>query len=63
MDEVLSKLFHERMDVNGASDVMRAIQSGLIGLEVTAMGPLGIEAGPRRICFFQTLTINKLELD
>ncbi|MGB1689639.1 MAG: helicase-related protein, partial [Candidatus Poseidoniaceae archaeon] len=36
LDEVLSKLFHERMDVNGASDVMRAIQSGLIGLEVTA---------------------------
>ena len=40
----LSKLFHERMDVNGASDVMRAIQSGLIGLEVTAMGPLGISS-------------------
>ena len=44
MVEVLSKLFHERMDVNGASDVMRAIQSGLIGLEVTAMGPLGISS-------------------
>ena len=44
LDEVLSKLFHERMDVNGASDVMRAIQSGLIGLEVTAMGPLGISS-------------------
>ena len=44
MDEVLSKLFHERMDVDGASDVMRAIQSGLIGLEVSAMGPLGISS-------------------
>lgn len=44
LDEVLSKLFHERMDVNGASDVIRAIQSGLIGLEVTAMGPLGISS-------------------
>lgn len=44
LDEVLSKLFHERMDVIGASDVMRAIQSGLIGLEVTAMGPLGISS-------------------
>ena len=44
LDEVLSKLFHERMDVNGASDIMRAIQSGLIGLEVTAMGPLGISS-------------------
>ena len=44
LDEVLSKLFHERMDVVGASDVMRAIQSGLIGLEVTAIGPLGISS-------------------
>jgi len=44
MNEVLSKLFHERMDVVGASDVMRAIQSGLIGLEVSAMGPLGISS-------------------
>ena len=44
LDEVLSKLFHERMDVIGASDVMRAIQSGLIGLEVTATGPLGISS-------------------
>lgn len=44
LDEVLSKLFHERMDVSGATDVMRAIQSGLIGLEVTAMGPLGISS-------------------
>ena len=44
LKEVLSKLFHERMDVVGASDVMRAIQSGLIGLEVSAMGPLGISS-------------------
>ena len=44
LQEVMSKLFHERMDVAGASDVMRAIQSGLIGLEVTAMGPLGISS-------------------
>ena len=44
MNEVLSKLFHERMDVLGASDIMRAIQSGLIGLEVSAMGPLGISS-------------------
>ena len=44
LEEVLSKLFHERMDVAGASDVMRAIQSGLIGLEVSAMGPLGISS-------------------
>tara|TARA_B100000212_G_scaffold432_1_gene297 strand:- start:3530 stop:6538 length:3009 start_codon:yes stop_codon:yes gene_type:complete len=44
LDEVLSKLFHERMDVVGATDVMRAVQNGLIGLEVTAMGPLGISS-------------------
>ena len=44
MDEVLGKLFHERMDIEGAKDVIRAIQSGLIGLEVTAAGPLGISS-------------------
>ena len=44
MDEVLGKLFHERMDVNGAMDVLRAIQSGLIGLIITAAGPLGISS-------------------
>ena len=44
MQEVLSKLFHERMDIIGATDVMRGIQSGLIGLEVTANGPLGISS-------------------
>ena len=44
MEEVLSKLFHERMDIPGAMDVLRAIQSGLIGLEVTATGPLGISS-------------------
>ncbi len=44
MEEVLGKLFHERMDIPGAMDVLRAIQSGLIGLEVTAAGPLGISS-------------------
>jgi ATP-dependent Lhr-like helicase len=44
MEEVLGKLFHERMDINGAMDVLRGIQSGLIGLEVTASGPLGISS-------------------
>ena len=28
MEEVLSKLFHERMDVKGATDVLRGLQSG-----------------------------------
>ena len=44
MTEVLGKLFHERMDVEGATDVLRAIQSGLIELEITAAGPLGISS-------------------
>ena len=44
MEEVLNKLFHERMDIAGATDVLRAIQSGLIGLEVSAAGPLGISS-------------------
>lgn len=44
MEEVLSKLFHERMDIIGATDVMRALQSGLIGIEETPTGPLGISS-------------------
>ena len=39
MQEVLSKLFHERMDIIGAT-VLRGIQSTANGLEVTANGPL-----------------------
>ena len=42
MEEVLSKLFHERMDVNGASDVLRGLQSGVLSIHITAMGPLGL---------------------
>ena len=42
MEEVLAKLFHERMDVVGASDVMRGLQSGVLSLHVTARGPLGL---------------------
>ena len=44
MEEVLGKLFFERMDLQGAMDVMKAIQSGLIKIEVTAAGPLGISS-------------------
>ena len=44
MDEVLGKLFHERMDVEGARDIVHAIQSGLIDIEMTATGPLGISS-------------------
>ena len=44
MDEVLGKLFYERMDIEGSMDLMKAIQSGLIEIEVTAPGPLGISS-------------------
>lgn len=42
MEEVLGKLFHERMDVNGARNVIQAIQSNAIRLEITAQGRLGL---------------------
>ena len=42
MEEVLSKLFHERMDVKGATDVLRGLQSGVLSLEITSQGPLGL---------------------
>jgi len=42
MEEVLDKLFHERMDVLGARDVLHAIQTGLIVIEVSASGPMGV---------------------
>ena len=44
MDEVLGKLFYERMDIEGSMDLMKAIQSGLIEIVVTAPGPLGISS-------------------
>ena len=48
MEEVLSKLFHERMDTIGASEVLRAIRSGHIEIEVTAPGPLGLSSRHER---------------
>lgn len=42
MEEVLSKLFHERMDVEGVRDLLRAIQDGLIEVKITASGPIGM---------------------
>ena len=44
MDEVLGKLFYERMDIEGSMDLMKAIQSGLIEIVVTAPGTLGISS-------------------
>ena len=40
--EVLDKLFYEKMDIEGASDVLRAIQEGVISIEVAAAGPIGL---------------------
>ena len=42
MEEVLSKLFHERMDVVGASDVLKGLQTGVLSIEITARGPMGL---------------------
>ncbi len=42
MREVLARLFHERLDVAGAGDVLRGIQNGIIRLEVTAPGCMGV---------------------
>lgn len=42
MEEVLSKLFHERMDVLGVRDILRAVQNGNIELKITASGPIGL---------------------
>lgn len=44
MEEVLGKIFHERMDIEGAMDVLRALKSGLIGIMITSAGPLGISS-------------------
>ena len=42
MTEALDKLFHERLDISGTEDVLRALQKDYIKLEATPSGPLGI---------------------
>ncbi len=42
MDEVLGKLFHERMDVEGAAEVLQAIGAGVITVVHTAAGQLSL---------------------
>lgn len=42
MDEVLGKLFHERMDVEGAAEVLQAIGAGVITVAHTAAGQLSL---------------------
>ena len=40
--EVLDKLFFEKMDIQGAADVLSAIQEGVIAIEIAAAGPIGL---------------------
>ncbi len=42
LQEVLDKLFFEKMDILGAKDVLHGIQNGLISIEITAAGPIGL---------------------
>ena len=42
LQEVLDKLFFEKMDIEGASDVLRSIRDGVISVEIAAAGPIGL---------------------
>ena len=42
LQEVLDKLFFEKMDIQGAKDVLSAIQEGVISIEIAAAGPIGL---------------------
>ena len=42
LQEVLDKLFFEKMDIQGAKDVLSAIQEGVITIEISAPGPIGL---------------------
>ena len=42
LQEVLDKLFFEKMDIEGTKDVLYSIQNGLISIEITAAGPIGL---------------------
>ena len=48
LEEVLNKLYDERMDIAGAKDVLRGIQSGLLNVVVTPAGPLGLSDRSQR---------------
>ena len=47
MEEVLGKLFYERMDIIGAREVLESIQTGVIDCTITPPGPLGISSRTR----------------
>ena len=48
VDEALDKLFSERMDIDGTTDLLRAIQAGAVELRMTAPGALGISPRGQR---------------
>jgi len=48
MEEALDKLFAERMDMGGTIDLLKAIQSGLVEVRITAPGPLGLSPRSER---------------
>ena len=41
VEETLSKLFHERMDIAGTMDLMSELQGGDVEIHITRPGPLG----------------------
>ncbi|MEE2759000.1 MAG: DEAD/DEAH box helicase [Candidatus Thermoplasmatota archaeon] len=48
MDEALDKLFSERMDIDGAIDLLKAIQSGIVSVEQRSPGRLGVSPRTER---------------
>ena len=48
VEEALSKLFHERMDIEGTMDLIREIQNGEVKIVHTATGPLGLSPKSER---------------
>ena len=52
LQEVLDKLFFEKMDIRGAADLLSSIQSGVIAVEIAAAGPIGLSRRQVRICYY-----------
>ncbi len=48
VEEALSKLFHERMDIEGTMDLIRDIQQGRVEIIHTPSGPLGLSPKSER---------------
>lgn len=48
VEEALSKLFHERMDIEGTMDLIREIQAGSVEVIHTPTGPLGLSPKAER---------------